>query len=422
MSAQHPPLGISYRPGPGTLIVAAGAQILLSPSLADSGQQLLRGLLSGQSARQLLDEICATDPDASAAAVLVTPEDTSFMLRGKARVVVATGRGSLSELPELPTNPDQLSGWSGGKLLAIHGWRIALEAQDAADEISDEFVSAGGTSPCSEAWFGEVATFESLPDESLPDESLSEVDDDTILDPQPAPQPALQPDPQPALQPAPQPEPEASSLASEAPEVPAELPELPPLPPLPAHPEPDASRDFAPPAAPEEPHPPAPAAAPEPDARYVPGSAAAQIAAAQAAASPAPEQSSNPPRHAAPQPPASEAADEPSFIPRLISNHGHTVPLEYPQVIGRKPSVDRAPEPQNARLIVVPSPNDEISRSHCVVTYEHGSVLVWDLGSANGTRVLRGGSIPEQLSPMVTVPIAHGDIIDLGDGATFWID
>ncbi|MEF3322758.1 FHA domain-containing protein [Gulosibacter sp. GYB002] len=405
MSAQQPPLGISYRPGPGTLIVAAGAQILLSPSLADSGQQLLRGLLSGQSARQLLDEICATDPDASAAAVLVTPEDTSFMLRGKARVVVATGRGSLSELPELPTNPDQLSGWSGGKLLAIHGWRIALEAQDAVDEISDEFVSAGGTSPCSEAWFGEVATFE-----SLPDESLSEVDDDTILDPQPAPQPASQP------------EPEASSLASEAPEAPAELPELPPLPPLPAQPEPDVSRAFAPPTAPDQPQPPAPAAVSEPDAHYVPGSAAAQIAAAQAAASPAPEPSSNPPRHAAPQPPASEAADDPSFIPRLISNHGHTVPLEYPQVIGRKPSVDRAPEPQNARLIVVPSPNDEISRSHCVVTYEHGSVLVWDLGSANGTRVLRGGSIPEQLSPMVTVPIAHGDIIDLGDGATFWID
>lgn len=113
---------------------------------------------------------------------------------------------------------------------------------------------------------------------------------------------------------------------------------------------------------------------------------------------------------------------DPSFIPRLISNHGHTVPLEHPQVIGRKPSVDRAPDPQAARLIVVPSPNDEISRSHCVVTYEHGSVLVWDLGSANGTRVLRGGSIPEQLSPMITVPIAHGDIIDLGDGATFWID
>lgn len=414
MSAQHPPLGISYRPGPGTLIVAAGAQILLSPSLADSGQQLLRGLLSGQSARQLLDEICAADPDASAAAVLVTPEDTSFMLRGKARVVVATGRGSLSELPELPTNSDQLSGWSGGKLLAIHGWRIALEAQDTTDEVTDEFVSAGGTSPCSEAWFGEVATFESLSGESLPDESLSEVDDDTILDPQPAPQP----DPQPAAQP----EPEASSLASEAPEAPAELPELPPLPPLPAQPEPDASRAFAPPTAPDQPQPPAPAAVSEPDARYVPGSAAAQIAAAQAAASPAPEPSSHPSRHAAPQLPASEAADEPAFIPRLISNHGHTVPLEHPQVIGRKPSVDRAPEPQNARLIVVPSPNDEISRSHCVVTYEHGSVLVWDLGSANGTRVLRGGSIPEQLSPMVTVPIAHGDIIDLGDGATFWID
>lgn len=414
MSAQHPPLGISYRPGPGTLIVAAGAQILLSPSLADSGQQLLRGLLSGQSARQLLDEICTTDPDASAAAVLVTPEDTSFMLRGKARVVVATGRGSLSELPELPTNPDQLSGWSGGKLLAIHGWRIALDAQDAADDITDEFVSAGGTSPCSEAWFGEVATFGSLSGESLPGESLSEVDDDTILDPQPAPQPDLQP--------APQPEPEASSPASEAPETPAGLPELPPLPPLPARPEPDASRDFAPPAAPDQPQPPAPAPAPEPDAHYVPGSAAAQIAAAQAAASPEPEPSSRAPRHAAPQPPASEAADEAPFIPRLISNHGHTVPLEHPQVIGRKPSVDRAPEPQNARLIVVPSPNDEISRSHCVVTYEHGSVLVWDLGSANGTRVLRGGSIPEQLSPMVTVPIAHGDIIDLGDGATFWID
>ena len=407
MSAQQPPLGISYRPGTDTLIVASGAQILLPPSLADTSEQLLRRLLSGEPARQLLDEICATDPDASAAAVLVTPDDTSFMLRGQARVVVATGRGSLSELPALPTNPDQLRGGSGGKLLAIHGWRITLEPQTTPDEVTNEFVSAGGISPCNEAWFGDVATFA----------ALTEVDDDTILDPQLA-QPNAQPEPVVSSE---APAPDETPAEPELPELP-ELPPLPPRPPQPVDPEPQAAPMAAAPASPEPPQSPTSTPTPERDATYVPGSAAAQIAAVQAAMPPVPEPNRDAPQHAAAQPAASEATDDPSFVPRLISNHGHTVPLEHPQVIGRKPSVDRAPEPQNARLIIVPSPNHEISRSHCVVAYEHGSVLVWDLGSANGTRVLRGGSIPELLSPLVTVPIAHGDIIDLGDGATFWID
>ncbi|WP_311478035.1 FHA domain-containing protein [uncultured Gulosibacter sp.] len=511
MNTQQPPLGISYLPGQGTLIVAAGAQILLSPNFTGSGQQLLRGLLSGQPARALLDELCATDPEASVAAVLVTPGDTSFMLRGQARVVVTTDRGPLSALPDLPTGPDQLSGWSGGKLVAIHGWRITLDTETppVSPEPSDEFVSAGGTAPCSEAWFGDVITFE----------ALSEVDDDTILDPVPvtppeapsptgaidavrmepitsdspiaaaesvaidepitaaepvcadepvapaepvdadAPVAAAEPataapaansevDDDTILDPVPVAHPQAPAASAAAPPS-AEMPPLPPLPALPAepqHPEPQSPATFAQPAEePQQSYFPETPSADEPEADYVPGSAAAQIAAAQAAVSeatmPKPAAPSAPaqsapaftpaptpaPAPAVPQHPAAlatepEVTGEPTFVPRLISNHGHTVPLEHPQVIGRKPSVDRAPDPHNARLIVVPSPNDEVSRSHCVVAYEHGSVLVWDLGSANGTRVLRSGSIPEQLSPMITVPIAHGDIIDLGDGATFWID
>lgn len=110
-----------------------------------------------------------------------------------------------------------------------------------------------------------------------------------------------------------------------------------------------------------------------------------------------------------------------SFAPTLLSNQGHRITLTGNVVIGRRPSVDRAPEPASAQLMTVTSPNEEISRSHCVVSFDTGNVLVWDLGSVNGTLIARGGMIPETLEPRIPANLNHGDRIDLGDGVTLWL-
>ena len=47
-----------------------------------------------------------------------------------------------------------------------------------------------------------------------------------------------------------------------------------------------------------------------------------------------------------------------------------------------------------------------------------GGVQVTDLGSTNGTLIVRGGGAPEELRPGVSVSISRGDVIDLGDSLT----
>lgn len=449
MNTQLPPLGIEYRPGAGALVVAAGTQVLLGPSLIGSAPQLLRGLLSRANPRELLNAVCAQAPDEAVAATIVTPNESNFLARGGARIIAATPRGEITELPELPAQPGELTGWLGGKLAAVAGWRIGLcdTSSEPESDAPTTFVSAGGVSPAGEAWFGQVATFGStalaapkLPTASQPEPESTEesepepatvdevtddeVSDETILDPAPPASSEAAPDSEPVndetiLDPVPVSDetlPDAPSYVSISPVADHGSPPTP------------AGETQADPAS-ETPS----VAAPDNGAQQ---SAAKANAAAEPALPPLPPL----PRSDEQSPFATAASTEASpgaqegaslerprereadFVPRLVSNHGHTVALECTHVIGRKPRVDRAPDPQKARLIVVPSPKDEISRSHCVVTFDGGNVLVWDLGSANGTRVLRGGSIPEQLSPMISVTIAHGDIIDLGDGATFWID
>ena len=123
------------------------------------------------------------------------------------------------------------------------------------------------------------------------------------------------------------------------------------------------------------------------------------------------------PQPAAPSPLAAAPAATEAFIPQLLSNQGHIVPLNRTIVVGRRPSASRAPDPSTAQLLQLSSPNEEISRSHCAVSFDAGNVLVWDLDSANGTTVLRSGAFPEVLSPMRPVTLGRNDVVDLGDGA-----
>jgi pSer/pThr/pTyr-binding forkhead associated (FHA) protein len=75
--------------------------------------------------------------------------------------------------------------------------------------------------------------------------------------------------------------------------------------------------------------------------------------------------------------------------------------------------------------VTVPSPQQEISSTHLEVRpgsgADHGSAVVTDLGSTNGTVLVQPGLAPEDLQPGVPVQLLPGAILDLGDGITIQV-
>jgi hypothetical protein len=110
-----------------------------------------------------------------------------------------------------------------------------------------------------------------------------------------------------------------------------------------------------------------------------------------------------------------------SAIARLELSTGDVVELDRPVVIGRRPSAGRVAAHELPRLITVPSPLQDISRSHVEVRAEGRFVVVRDLASVNGTLLLRSGQVPVRLTGSESMVLAGGDVLDLGDGVTVTI-
>ncbi|MFL6003518.1 MAG: FHA domain-containing protein [Nocardioides sp.] len=135
---------------------------------------------------------------------------------------------------------------------------------------------------------------------------------------------------------------------------------------------------------------------------------------------------SRPPRVPPPgipgQPPAPEVVARP--VARLVFSSGETVEVDRAVLVGRAPEAQRGSS-DNPRLVTVPSPQQEISSTHLEVRagsgVDHGSAVVTDLGSTNGTVLVQPGLAPEDLQPGITVQLIPGAIIDLGDGVTIQV-
>jgi len=119
----------------------------------------------------------------------------------------------------------------------------------------------------------------------------------------------------------------------------------------------------------------------------------------------------------APEPAPAEPSDRPG-VGRLRLSTGQELTLDRPVVVGRKPRVSRVGGASVPRLVSVPSPEQDISRSHLEVRLEGVSVLVVDLGSTNGSTLLRTGQLPVRLHPHEAVLVVDGDVVDLGEGVT----
>jgi FHA domain-containing protein len=122
------------------------------------------------------------------------------------------------------------------------------------------------------------------------------------------------------------------------------------------------------------------------------------------------------------QPPAPDVTVP---VARLLISNGDVVDVDRAVVIGRAPEGRRFNETEQPKLVTVPSPHLEISSTHIEVRpgsgADHGSAVVTDLGSTNGTVVVQPGLGPEDLSPGVAVQLIPGALIDLGDGVTIQV-
>jgi len=120
------------------------------------------------------------------------------------------------------------------------------------------------------------------------------------------------------------------------------------------------------------------------------------------------------------------AGDAPTRpVATLAFSSGERVDVDRAILIGRAPRARQHPSSVDPRLVTVPSPHQEISSTHLEVRpgagADHGSAVVTDLGSTNGTVLVRPGLPPEDLLAGITVPLQSGAILDLGDGVTIQV-
>ncbi len=122
------------------------------------------------------------------------------------------------------------------------------------------------------------------------------------------------------------------------------------------------------------------------------------------------------------QPPAPDVTVP---VARLLISNGDVIDVDRAVVIGRAPEARRFNDTEQPLLVTVPSPHLEISSTHLEVRpgsgADHGTAVVTDLGSTNGTVLVQPGLGPEDLSPGVAVQLIPGALIDLGDGVTIQV-
>lgn len=123
------------------------------------------------------------------------------------------------------------------------------------------------------------------------------------------------------------------------------------------------------------------------------------------------------------QPPAPSVTASP--VARLLFSSGETIEVDRVVLVGRAPEARRFASANQPRVVTVPSPNQEISSTHLEIRpgsgADHGSAVVTDMGSTNGTILEQPGLGKEDLHAGVAVQLIPGATLDLGDGVTIQI-
>lgn len=130
-----------------------------------------------------------------------------------------------------------------------------------------------------------------------------------------------------------------------------------------------------------------------------------------------------PPQTGIPGQPPAPAVTQP--VAKLLISDGQTVVVDRAVLIGRAPEARRFTSTEQPMLVAVPSRLHEISSTHVEVRpgtgADHGTAVVTDMGSTNGTVLVQPGLGPEDLKPGIAVQLIPGAIINLGDGITIQV-
>ncbi|WP_028709221.1 FHA domain-containing protein [Propionicicella superfundia] len=104
----------------------------------------------------------------------------------------------------------------------------------------------------------------------------------------------------------------------------------------------------------------------------------------------------------------------------LRASTGQSAEVGGVVLVGRAPQA--TPSEHDAVLLSVPSPSQDISRTHLRVAAVQWEVVVTDLHSTNGTVLVRPGEQPVRMAPGEPVAVGIGTILDLGDGVAIRVD
>ncbi len=121
------------------------------------------------------------------------------------------------------------------------------------------------------------------------------------------------------------------------------------------------------------------------------------------------------------------APQGPRLLPRpvlavLRSSDGSTADVDRAVLVGRAPSAQRS-SARAPRLMTVPSPAHDISRTHLEVAPDGWQIAVTDLNSTNGTVLVRPEGVDrQQMAPGETILVQLGTVVELGDGISILID
>ena len=103
---------------------------------------------------------------------------------------------------------------------------------------------------------------------------------------------------------------------------------------------------------------------------------------------------------------------------RLEVSTGDVVALDRDVVIGRRPEVDRVQGGPVPTVLTVPSPRQDVSRTHLRIGWSGSRMVATDLHSMNGTVVLGADGTTCPLAAGVPQALVDGDTLDVGDGVT----
>ena len=367
--AAAPSAGRSFRPGDWFGIFGEHATVVLPPSEKARVAAIWALVDDGAGFDEVLDALIATGLRDLPGFVLVSEdgEDTKVVIRGAAHAEFTTADETVTVEGSSATT------WAERSLTGVRAMRIEVAAGDGTDDlvIRDGLVRISRTDRPAVS-------------------GLADPLEDRTLDPTPAPAPAAPPAPVP--EPEPEPVPEAPAQETPLDDPPTQLQEL------------SATEE----AGWSQPVP-IPAAAPEPVTDHDGPTRAGNW-------EPTP-----PGFPGRPGPPGVLA----SPVARLVFSSGEVVDVDRVVVVGRAPEARRFTPTEQPRLVPVPSPHQEISATHLEIRpgagADHGSAVVTDLGSTNGTVLVQPGLPAEDLQPGIAVQLIPGAILDLGDGVTIQV-